>query len=97
MRQTASEKGARESGMSEAADRAQHISDSAVTLVRNEGNLIPLAPASRACLVMVTERRISRLGQLMMLEFQRRGTGVFRRRPGRHNRRCRASIVHHAR
>src|SRR5579862_7605729 len=56
----------------EAADRAQHISDSAVTLVRNEGNLIPLAPGSRACLVVVTERRISRLGQLAMLEFQRR-------------------------
>jgi len=57
---------------SEAADRAQQIADKAVTLLRNDRAVLPLTFGSRSCLMVVTERRNSPLGQRMMQEFQRR-------------------------
>jgi beta-N-acetylhexosaminidase len=57
---------------SPAADlRVQLMSDRAVTLVRNDRNAVPIA-ASKACLVIVTERRISQYGQRMAAEFRTR-------------------------
>lgn len=56
----------------EAAERAQQISDHAVTLVRNEGGLLPLAPGSRGCLIIAREVQVSPTGQRMMTEFRRR-------------------------
>jgi beta-N-acetylhexosaminidase len=58
----------------EAADRAQQVADKAVTLLRNEHAVLPLPSGSRPCLMVVTERRNSPLGQRMMQEFQRRAT-----------------------
>jgi beta-glucosidase-like glycosyl hydrolase len=57
---------------SEAADRAQQVADKAVTLLRNDRAVLPLTFGSRSCLMVVTERRNSPLGQRMMQEFQRR-------------------------
>ncbi|MEI9812099.1 MAG: glycoside hydrolase family 3 N-terminal domain-containing protein [Acidobacteriota bacterium] len=41
----------------EAAARAQEIADHGVTLLRNENNVVPLAPASRSCLVLINSLR----------------------------------------
>jgi beta-N-acetylhexosaminidase len=54
------------------ADRVQQIADHAVTLVRNESNLVPLAPRSRACMIITVGARISQYGQRMIAEFHRR-------------------------
>ena len=62
----------------EAAEKAQAVADHAVTLVRNQGDVLPLAPGSngsRPCLIVVTERRISQFGQRTIQEFQRRAPG----------------------
>ncbi len=56
----------------EAAEKAQAVADHAVTLLRNEGGILPLSPASRPCLITVTELRISQLGQRTIQEFRRR-------------------------
>lgn len=55
----------------EADQRVQQMSDRAVTLVRNDRNAVPIATA-KACLVIVTERRISQYGQRMAAEFRAR-------------------------
>jgi beta-N-acetylhexosaminidase len=55
----------------DADQRVQQMSDRAVTLVRNDRNAVPIA-ASKACLVIVTERRISQYGQRMAVEFRAR-------------------------
>ncbi len=56
----------------EVAGRVQKMSDRGVTLFRNEGNLVPLAPQSRACLVIAVGARLSTYGQRMVTEFHRR-------------------------
>ena len=59
----------------EAAERAQSVADHAVTLIRNERGVLPLAigsNATRPCLIVITERRISQFGQRTIQEFQRR-------------------------
>jgi beta-N-acetylhexosaminidase len=56
----------------EAAERAQQISDHAITLVRNEHEIVPLTAANQSCLVIVVERRLSQLGQRMISEFHKR-------------------------
>ena len=55
---------------------AQQIADRSVTLVKNDHDAIPLAAANQACLVVVTERRISQYGQRMASEFHRRAPGA---------------------
>ena len=60
----------------EEADRVQQIADRAVTLVRNEHDLIPLAPGNAACLVTTTGSRLSQFGQRMSLEFRKRSPGA---------------------
>jgi beta-N-acetylhexosaminidase len=56
-------------------DKAQEMSDRAVTLVRNERNLVPLSP-NQACLVVAVERRLSQYGQRMAAEFRQRAPGA---------------------
>ncbi len=63
----------------EAAEKAQAVADHAVTLIRNDRGILPLAPpsngASRPCLILITELRISQSGQRMIQEFRRRAPG----------------------
>jgi len=56
----------------EAAEKAQAVADQAVTLIRNDHDVLPLAPASRPCLIVITELRISQFGQRTIQEFRRR-------------------------
>jgi beta-N-acetylhexosaminidase len=56
----------------EEAVHAQRVSDRAVTLLRNEGNLLPLAAPNRACVVASAGVRISTFGQRMFAEFRKR-------------------------
>ena len=59
----------------EAAARAQQISDRAVTLVKNDNGIVPLAPGSRPCLVILREVRVSPTGLRMAQEIQARARG----------------------
>jgi beta-N-acetylhexosaminidase len=56
----------------EEEQRVQQISDHAITLVRNEHNLLPLAAAGPYCVVITTGARISQFGQHMIAEFRKR-------------------------
>jgi beta-N-acetylhexosaminidase len=56
----------------EAAEKAQAVADHAVTLIRNDHDVLPLAASSRPCLIVITELRISQFGQRTMQEFRRR-------------------------
>jgi beta-N-acetylhexosaminidase len=56
----------------EANAKAQEIASRAVTLVRNSGNLIPLAAPDRACFVVMAEGRYSTSGQTFTQEVRRR-------------------------
>jgi beta-N-acetylhexosaminidase len=60
----------------EAAEKAQAVADHAVTLIRNEHDLLPLAASSRPCLIVVTELRISQFGQRTIQEFRRRAPNL---------------------
>jgi beta-N-acetylhexosaminidase len=56
----------------EASERAQEIASRAVTLVRNGGNLIPLAAPERACYAVMLENRYSSAGQVFAQEVRKR-------------------------
>ena len=56
----------------EASERAQEIADRAVTLVRNGGNLVPLAAPEHACYVTMAESRYSTEGQTFTQELRKR-------------------------
>jgi len=58
----------------EANERSQEIADRAVTLVRNRGDLIPLATPEHACYVVMAEGRFSAEGQIFAQELRRRLT-----------------------
>jgi beta-N-acetylhexosaminidase len=57
-----------------AATKAQEIADRSVTLLRNNGNVLPLAPASRPCLILINSLRTSLQGQRFVREFRRRAS-----------------------
>jgi beta-N-acetylhexosaminidase len=59
-------------GGAEEVERAQAISDQAITLVKNEGGVLPLDPGARTCMILTLERRTSGVGARMLAEFQRR-------------------------
>ncbi len=59
----------------ESNQKAQEVADRAVTLVRNRGN-VPLAPAARACFVVLPETRYSSQGQVFAQEVRRRQAGA---------------------
>ena len=56
----------------ESNEKAQEIAERAVTLVRNTGNMIPLAGASRACYVVLSEGRYATGGQAFTQEVRKR-------------------------
>lgn len=56
----------------EANERAQQIADSAVTLVRNAGGVVPLAAPERTCFVTMAESRFSTGGQVFAQELRKR-------------------------
>jgi len=56
----------------EANRRAQEIADRAVTLVKNDRNLIPLAAPAKTCFVVLAESRSSTSGQAFQQELKRR-------------------------
>jgi beta-N-acetylhexosaminidase len=55
----------------EANEKAQEIADHAVTLVRNNGNLIPLAAPDKACYVIMPESRFGTEGQAFTQELRK--------------------------
>jgi beta-N-acetylhexosaminidase len=65
-------------GVSDALDsaeegmHAQDVADRAITLVRNDGSILPLTEPDRACVVISSGLRISTFGQRMAEEFRRR-------------------------
>jgi beta-N-acetylhexosaminidase len=56
----------------EETDRAGQIAERAVTLVRNEGSLVPLSPTSPASFVVLTESRGSQQGRVLAAEIRKR-------------------------
>jgi len=54
------------------AKRSQSVADRALTLVRNEGAVLPLAAPNQACLVVSARIRLSSFGQRLAEEFHRR-------------------------
>jgi beta-N-acetylhexosaminidase len=56
----------------DAAEKAQAVADHAVTLIRNDHDILPLASSSHPCLIVITELRISQFGQRTVQEFRRR-------------------------
>jgi beta-N-acetylhexosaminidase len=52
-------------------EHAQLASDHAVTLVRNDHDMLPLAASTTSCLVVVTERRTSNSGQRMVDSYRK--------------------------
>jgi len=57
----------------ESNERAQQIAERALTLVRNDGNLLPLAAPDRACYVTLPESRYSAEGLAFAQEVRKRG------------------------
>lgn len=56
----------------EANEKAQEIADHAVTLVRNQGNPVPLASPEQTCFVVMSENRSGSEGQVFTQEVRRR-------------------------
>lgn len=56
----------------EAEESAQHVSDRAVTLVKNEGDIVPLKNAAQACVIIAQQSRASTSGARFAQEFARR-------------------------
>ena len=57
-------------------ERAQQVADRAVTLIRNEGNVLPLKQPSDACYLVLAESRNSRQGYRFVEELQSRAPKV---------------------
>ena len=57
----------------ESGERAQRIAERALTLVRNDGNLLPLAAPEGACFVTMSESRYSAEGLAFAAEVRKRG------------------------
>ena len=60
----------------ESNQRAQEIAERAVTLVRNQGDMVPLRNPARACFVLLAESRYSAGGQAFAQEVRRRAPGA---------------------
>ena len=56
----------------EANEKAQQVAERAVTLVRNEGGLVPLAAPERACFLALAENRYANEGQTFSQEVRAR-------------------------
>lgn len=60
----------------EASEKAQEIADRAVTLVRNNGNAVPLSAPDKTCYVVMQESRSSTSGLLFTQELRNRHPNV---------------------
>jgi len=60
----------------ETAAQAQRVSDRAVTLLKNEGGVVPLTGAAQSCVVVIVGTRLSSFGQRFIEEFHRRAAGA---------------------
>jgi beta-N-acetylhexosaminidase len=56
----------------EANEKAQEVAERAVTLVRNQGGLVPLAAPERACFLVLAESRYTNEGQTFAQEVRTR-------------------------
>jgi beta-N-acetylhexosaminidase len=56
----------------EANEKAQEVADRAVTLVRNNSNVVPLADPERTCFVVMPEGRFSSEGQVFTQQVRKR-------------------------
>ena len=56
----------------EAEQQAQSVADHAVTLVKDEKNLVPLANPQKSCLLVLTEGRYSQEGRILIREARKR-------------------------
>jgi beta-N-acetylhexosaminidase len=56
----------------ESSESAQRVSDRAVTLVKNDGDVVPLKNANQACVVIAVQSRASVSGTRFAQEFARR-------------------------
>jgi len=57
----------------ESNERAQQVAERALTLVRNQDNLVPLGAPERACYAILSESRYSAEGLVMAQELHKRG------------------------
>lgn len=60
----------------DAAERAQAVADRAVTLVRNQGDLVPLRHPDSTCAVVLGERRNSQEGFQFLAELRKRAPAM---------------------
>ena len=60
----------------EANQKAQEIADRAVTLVKNDRNLVPLAAPAKSCYLVLAESKFSTSGQTFVQEIKRRVPGA---------------------
>ena len=58
--------------LDEEANRAQDVADRALTLVKNDGGVVPLFAPNQACLVVSAGVRLSTFGQRLAQEFRKR-------------------------
>ena len=60
----------------ESVESAQHVSDQAITLLRNEGAVVPLSDPNHACVIVAVQSRASTSGPRFAQEFARRAKGA---------------------
>lgn len=60
----------------ESHEKAQQAADKAVTLVKNEGNAVPLMNPEKACIFVLSESRYGQQGRKLMEEVQKRGKNI---------------------
>jgi beta-N-acetylhexosaminidase len=58
----------------EANEKAQQVADRAVTLVRNNGNVVPVATPEQACFVVMPQSRFGSEGQVFTQQVQKRAS-----------------------
>jgi len=58
--------------LDEESNRAQDVADRALTLVKNDGGVVPLFAPNQACLVVSAGVRLSTFGQRLAQEFRKR-------------------------
>ncbi len=60
----------------ESVESAQQVSDQAITLLRNEGAVVPLSDPNHACVIVAVQSRASTSGPRFAQEFARRAKGA---------------------
>ncbi len=60
----------------ESEERAQQVSDRAVTLVSDQKDQLPLRHAESACLITLSENRHGQQGQRLIEEVKKRAPGI---------------------